>query len=738
LYLFADLNLAMYFGSMIRLRIARNVLCLPLLCSVAYSQRFSSLLGPTVDLSLDYTPIGLVRSSALSEVAVLPQETLSLHCYVATTGGSLVQTRVIPFSAPANQVLSDLGDGHHDHFEFALLAKDGSSVMLLREGTEAEFKEATLPVAIASQRIAYGDVNSDRHKDLLLFGKKRAGISTLLRKKNGSYEEGPIIFPDVSVSDVQCTDLNGDGITDLFALDWVSNQLGLYYGIGHGVFSEQIEVPLPGEPAFLAISPVTSDRTTQIAVSMPEQNLVSMFRCNSTGEIEPTGNLAFPSAPSFLTFAKIDGDNLPELIVTTQKCVYVLAGTSSTLDDAISFGGGEGIVSCMVVDLDGDSKNDVMIVDRSAKRVTAYANANWSGSVQWPSVYGVGSNPRGLSVFDVNGDGLSDIVVANAGSSSMSILLNEGKGRLSGQHVVSVADRPLSVKEVTSSQKDRHTVVLAHANVDKITIVGVNNDLTKSQSFSLPTGSRPFVVVAKEDFSSRHLEILTRYTNLKDGSLSLSLFSQIGGGQFIERSLRASLPGRIAALTIDTFSESGSYELVFVTHDKVMKQSTVSIAFPGQGFEFKTVKPVLSFSDSTSSVRAIVSGYVDDDRHKDVVLILSPPRNSLALLFGRADGSFEDSLEIIRGAQPLNENALILQDVDGDGHRDLTWLDEGKAAVVTAYGDGQRKYGAPVSICPARRVTAIQVSSILQAASQDLILANGTKGSITVLFGAFR
>ena len=722
---------------MIRFRVARNVLCVHLLCSAAYSQRFSSFLGPTVDLSLDYTPIGIVRSSLPTEVAVLSEETPSIHCYVVNPAGSLVQTNVIQLSTLGNEIVSNQFDHRRGEFEFGILSRDGSSVSVLDE-TRGTFKESSFPLSILSQRVAYGDVNSDRRNDLLLFGKKRTGITTLLGQNKGGYTEGPVIFPDVSISDLQCADLNGDGITDLFVLDWLSNQLGLYYGIGHGIFSEQLEVPLPGEPTSIALSPITSDRTTQIAVSIPEQKVVSLFHCNATGEIEPSGTLTFPSAPTRLMFGKVDGDNTPELIVTTEKAVYVFPGLAQARDAAIPFGGEEGIWSCIVMDLDGDKKNDLVVVDRSGKKLVAYANANWSGTVHWPSVYGVGRGPNGLSVLDVNDDGLPDITVTNTGSSSLSVLLNEGEGRFSGQYVVPVPDKPITVKEVSSSLPHRHTVIISHANADKITVVSIEKDLNKPQSFSLPTGSHPYIAVAKEDSSSKHLEVLTRYTDPKDGSLSLSLFNQIGGGQFIEKSLRASLPGRITALTIDDYSGSGKYELVFVTHDKLTKQFTVSVAFASQGFDFKSVKPLLSFTDSLGGVQGMVSGYVDDDQMKDLVLILRSPRSSFGVLFGRGEGLFNDSLEIIHGAQPRNEDALILGDVDGDGHRDLTWLDEGKGAVLTAYGKGERKYDPPVLISPARRVTAIQVASLKHSGSRDLILANGTKGSVTILFGAFR
>jgi hypothetical protein len=274
--------------------------------------------------------------------------------------------------------------------------------------------------------------------------------------------------------------------------------------------------------------------------------------------------------------------------------------------------------------------------------------------------------------------------------------------------------------------------------VEKISIVGFSGNKDATTISSIPTGSNPYIVFANQDSISGQLEILARHGSSRDGSLSLSLFRQISGGQFLERSLRASLPGRITALTVDDYSGSGKYELVFITHDRATKQSTLSIAFSTQGFDFKTVKPLFSFPDSVASVHSILSGYVDDDPYKDLVLLMAAPRNAFGLVYGKGGETFRDSIEIIRGVQPLNEDAVLLRDVNADGHTDLTWIDVERNAVVTAYGRGHRTFDSPVSLCPASRITAVQIAPLKVPTIQDLILTNGSKGTITIMYDPFR
>lgn len=709
-----------------------------MLCTgVAYSQRISTSFGPTIDLSLGYTPAGIVHCSSPARVAVLDHESASIFFYTVKSPAQFVQTDVLKLTTTAAEITAGSMGAKHKG-EFGVLSKEGDSVLVVSE-VGMGFHQRAMPLETGSQRLVFGDLNSDRREDLLLFGKKRTGISSFLGQKDGSYRSGPTVFPDLSVSDVTAIDLNGDGIVDLLVLDWLANRLSLFYGIGRGVFSEQVSVELPAEPTSIAVAPVTKERTVRIAVCVPEQKLVALLSCNATGEIEPVGSLNFAYAPLRTRFADINDDDIPDLIVTTGQIIYVLLGKSeSEMGLPVAFGAGNGIVACVVVDLDGDSRNDLVVIDRASRRLVGYANAHWSSTIEWPSTYGVGSKPKGIAVLDVNGDGLLDIVVANSGSSALSVLLNMGKGRLSGQQAVPIPEQPVAIKTVGTESRAEPMVATSHETVDKISVVRFSDDISAAGVFALPTGPSPYIVLAKGDSTSGQLELLTRYASGPDRSLSLSLFRQLSGGQFLERSIRPVVPGHITALTVDDYSISGGYDLLFVTHDKTTKQSTLSAAYASEGFDFKTVKQILSFPDSTACVHSIISGYLDDDPYKDIILLMSPPRNAFGILYGRQDGTFKDTLDLIRNVQPLGEDAVVIRDADGDGHRDLTWVDVGRNAVVTMYGKENHKFETPVTVCSGNRVTAIEIAGIKSSHIQDLILANGSRGFISVMFGPFQ
>jgi hypothetical protein len=725
------------FDALLRLSSPRTVLWLHLLFSgVAYSQRSSSTFGPTTDISLGYTPSRLAASPRTPVVAVLSQESPTISYYQITALGGVAQANGITLPKNGRDIAFPTAARWVDG-ECAVLSNDGLTAYVVSPtGMDSSIIPFDLPYP--SQRIVYADINNDRRDDVLAFGMRRTGISTIVRDKEGGFTPGAVLMPDVSMSDAKAVDLNGDGITDLFVLNWLSNHLALYYGIGRGVFSEQIEVALPGEPDELALSPLTEDRTLQIAVTIPDANTVSTFLCNSSGEIEQLTDLKLPDPPLHAQFADINGDKENDLIVTTEFGVFVYLGKPVfQFAQPVVFGVGGGLIESEIFDADGDGKLDLAVIDRSSKRLIVLGNADWTGSVSWPPVYAVGGMPRAIGVMDLNNDGLPDIAVANSGSSTISLLFNRGDGRLASQQTFVTSEKPVAIKPLDTGRGNDPVILASHASSDKISIVRVAGNGGRSSVSAVPTGSNPYIVLGKVDSLSGHVEMLVRNSAQGNGSYSLSLFQQISGGQLVEKSLRSSIPARISGLTVGDYSGRGLYDLLFVTQDKGARQASVSIALPTTEFDFKTIRHVVSFADSATGSHALIPAFVDEDQFKDLVIVLPSPRNALGILYGRGDGQFRDSLEVLRNVQPLNEDAVIVRDVNADGHPDITWIDVARNAVMTSYGRGNHRFDQPVSLCPATKVAAIQIAALRKAGDYDLILANGMRGTITLLFDPF-
>ncbi|MGY8652574.1 MAG: FG-GAP-like repeat-containing protein [Verrucomicrobiia bacterium] len=141
--------------------------------------------------------------------------------------------------------------------------------------------------------------------------------------------------------------------------------------------------------------------------------------------------------PVAVAVGDLDGDGSPELVTanfgTSSFSVFLNATTPSSLTVGTfglkqDFGTGVGPSAVGLVDIDGDGALDVVTVNQGAATISVFRNVSTSGGIAFGSRsdLATGSNPSGLAFADVDVDGRVDIIVANEGSSSISVFPNRG------------------------------------------------------------------------------------------------------------------------------------------------------------------------------------------------------------------------------------------------------------------------------------------------------------------------
>jgi hypothetical protein len=101
--------------------------------------------------------------------------------------------------------------------------------------------------------------------------------------------------------------------------------------------------------------------------------------------------------------------------------------TTSSFGSKVGFSVGGSVRSQLIGDLDGDGKPDIVALYSNG--VDVFRNVHVSGSISGssfdtPLTLAVGNNPGTVTLSDFDGDGKPDLVVTNTGDNTLSLFLN--------------------------------------------------------------------------------------------------------------------------------------------------------------------------------------------------------------------------------------------------------------------------------------------------------------------------
>ncbi len=716
-----------------------SLLCAHLLWQdPAQSQLNVGPFGAFTDLPLRIPPSGLAVSPRLkgfAEVFISTLQPPALMTYSLTDSATIAELK--RWDLPAGIWLSPhIVVERGGTKRLAGLTEDRSEVLVLGLSNQKQ-SVTVIKLAEKPERILLTDIDNDRVTDLLAFGKTVSGVTAFRGLRNGRFEPGMLLFPNVSASDVAVTDLNGDGIADVFLLNWLANSLEVYFGISRGIFSEQVEIPLGSEPADLTIEGPSRRRIIRVAVTLPSTDRVAVVTGNGAGEFSPPVFVRFPASPNGVALRAINSDLAPDLITSTADGVLTAFGLQNR-----GFGSptATGVIPATtlwnVSDIDGNGKADLLFYSATGRRLIIASNVEGGGKVRWPSSYLVGTGPRGVVITDLNRDGRGDIVVANSQSASISVLPGMGDSRFGGQRVSPVSEDPenlLPFGEASASSG----IVISHARAGKISVVRFKPDGFTAGYIAIPTAPDPYALRVTGSGSEGGLRILVRNKRAASSAVSFSLFEQIGGSTFLERSYQTGFPATIRSLTVGNFTGNNGDDILFLTHGKESARTYVAVAPGGGTFSYSRFDTLFSYQDSATATRFVAAEDLNGDGVDDVILSRGGDSPAIGIARSTGNGQFDRDVRWIQGLRVPGRSMLNVLDADGDGLKDIVLFDELGQSILMLAGRGDGQMSAPRRICTVPGAGGFAVGPLTASGMNDLVVTFPQSGGLRVFYDPF-
>lgn len=664
--------------------------------------------APAVDVAVDYSPEGLAIGDIDGGVSARPDLVtsrsynglmISVFRNISTPGTiSFAASVDVPIkTVPSFIALNDMdGDGKTD-VVFSQSTVDSVSVLRnISTAANVQFDPLIqLPVAGAPTALAIGDLDANGKPDIVTVNQTGQTL-TVIRNLGKT----PVIqsFTPTLAGPAATVTINGLNFTDASAVSFGGVPAASYAVINSTTIQAVVANGASGDVS------VTTPFGTNVlpGFNFTTQLTVSSFTPNSGPVGTPVtingANFSTNAADNIVYFGDVKANVLSA--TSTSLNVQAPAGTSfkpisvtlngltkySAAPFKITFPGAAvnllakdlqpqsgiptGVHAYKLAsgDLDGDGKTDLVVTNSGANNFSVLRNTGTQGAISFAPKTDIatGNDPRGITVNDLDGDGMLDVALVNFASNTISVYRNTSTaGNISFAPKIDLITgaSPQSIYAGDIDGDGKFELVTAN-NADGSVSVFHNTGSAGNISFDpksdITVGPSPYAVLLADYNYDGKPELAVIYD-----AQTVAVFRNSSAGSIsFDAPKTYNVPGTPAVMTSFDINSNGRPE-IFVSAYTALNMYILTNTSPDNTIAFGAGGTL-----AAGAGLDICAADLDGDAKPDIVLP-DENQNRIVALKNRYSGLVPFEFRFSQFAAGQAPVGIVSADFDGDGKPDV-------------------------------------------------------------------
>ncbi len=398
------------------------------------------------------------------------------------------------------------------------------------------------------------------------------------------------------------------------------------------------------------------------------------------------------------------------------------------------------------IDVNGDSIVDIITVNRDSHDISVLLGQGDGNFTVLPgaSIHDDDLDPQAIAVGNLTGDAILDVVTANSGTGTISILIGQGNGQFTQGERIEAELEPTSVAIANVNQDAFADIIIANRASNELSILFGNGDGTFEGERRFRAGVSPSSVIVGNVNPNPNMDAFSDLivTNSGSNDVSILLGHENGNGTFVaEQRFEVGLSTPASAALGSLKGDPSSYLVVSDEADDMI--SVLRIRGDGTFFladqmpSFPNGKQIF---EVVNGPRSTATADLNGDGNDDIVTA-NFFSSDVSVLLDDMNGSYTPAV-----GQPFTlgtnqrPNAVALADLNNDDHIDFVTVNTLPSRISIHFGDGSGSFpnhtsADILSIEVGNEPVALAIDDLNGDTHLDIVTANQKDNSISILIG---